>query len=328
MVAPQGFTTRNRKKSVRDEAVGQGPSPRRFTADSVQGILNNLFYAGYVVRQRRSKNGTATSDEFREGQHIAAISSEEFNRVQSVLRAHYKAPRSNSGKLRPYLARGLIRCYACGENAWCHYIKGISYYQESSADRGIHCEAPGRYWPVAIIDTQIERLIRPFELPQSWKERALELANAENNVLDLRLQRRSLEARRRRVVDLYKDGAIDKVEYEREVRILDNQLKSVAPIDATVAELSINDFGHFGEIWNAATPEEKAQLLGRMVSAIYVDFVTGRLLELVPKDGFRFPLEAAEIATPLARPAAYPQLTIGDPDGIRTHDLHRDRVAC
>ncbi len=60
-----GFTTRNRKKSVIDEISGEGHRPRKFTDDSVQGILTNHFYAGFVVRQRRSKNGTPTSRELR-----------------------------------------------------------------------------------------------------------------------------------------------------------------------------------------------------------------------------------------------------------------------
>src|SRR3990172_4140688 len=44
--------------------------------------------------------------------------------------------------------------------------------------------------------------------------------------------------------------------------------------------------------------------------------------------GFRPALEAAGITRPLASAAGGQELTIGDPEGIRTLDLHRDRVAC
>ena len=61
-----------------------------------------------------------------------------------------------------------------------------------------------------------------------------------------------------------------------------------------------------------------------LADKLYVDFDTGQLLEIVPKDGFRYVLEAAQNT----RPAFGSELTSGDPEGIRTPDLHRDRVAC
>jgi site-specific DNA recombinase len=325
----QAFATRNRKPTALEAEQGQPGKPRRFTADSVRGILTNPFYVGFVVRQRRTRRGTPSGEpELKRGLHLGAASEEEFNRVKSILRSHYKAPRSKSPKFRPYLGKDLIRCFSCGEKAWCHHIKGINYYQESSASRGISCEAVGRYWPTPVIDHQIEEVVRPVEMAQEWKERALELASAENNVLDLRLHRRSIEGRRRRILELYKDGVIDRVEFDREMRVIGNQLKTIAPVDVTLAELSIADFERFGSIWDAATPEEKCDLLARMVEGLYVDFKSGQLLELVPRAGFRYVFEGAGITKPLARLGSGRQLTIGDPEGIRTPDLHRDRVAC
>ncbi len=325
----RGLTTRNRKRAALDEQRGEAAKPRKFTGDSVRGILTNPFYAGFIVRQRRTRRGTPSpKPDLRRGLHRAAVSEEEFNRVQSILRSHYKAPRSNSPKLRPYLGKSLVRCYSCGEKAWCHNIKGAGYYQESSASRGISCEAAGRYWPTALIDRQIDQLVKPVQLPQEWKERALELASADNNVLDLRLHRRSVEGRRRRVIELYKDGVIDRVEFEREIRIIENQLMTVAPTDVTLAELSIADFERFGDVWDAAIPEERAELLGRMMESLYVDFKTGQVLELVPRAGFRYVFEGTGITKPLACLASDHQLTIGDPEGIRTPDLQRDKLVC
>lgn len=327
----QGFTTRNRKKTATEEQAGEQGKPRKFTADSVRGILTNLFYAGYVVRQHRSKKGTpSASPDLRRGGHVTAVSEEDFNRVQSILRARYKAPRSNSRKLRPYLAKDVLRCFFCGEKAWCHHLKGISCYQESGAQRGIHCEAAGRYWPTPIIDDQIERIIRPIELPTEWKERALEIACAENNLLGLDRYRRSLEGRHRRVVELYKDGIIDRVEFERETKIIQNTLLTVAPVDVKLAEIAVEDFDRFQEIWDAATPEERSEMLRRMTEGLYVDFRTGQLLEVVPRAGFRYVFEGAKLTAPPDDLGGTMNrvLTIGDPDGIRTHDLQLDKLAC
>ena len=323
-----GFTTRNRKKSVLEETSGQGPKPRKFTDDSVQGILTNPFYAGFVVRQRRSKNGTSTSRELREGAHRPAVSPEEFNRVQSILRARYRTPRSSSSKLRPYLAKGFLRCMTCGEKAWCQHIKGRDYYRESSAFRGIGCTSAGRYWPAPSIDRQIEVLVRPIELPESWQQRALELANAENNLIDLKNERLSLEARRRRVIELYKEGAIDRAEFDREVQLIENRLRTTAPAEASIVELSIADFERFGENWELATPEEKHQMVSCMFESLYLEFRTGQIIEVVPKPGFRWVFEGAEITKPPGDLPDDPSLVIGDPEGIRTPDLQRDKLVC
>ena len=57
-------------------------------------------------------------------------------------------------------------------------------------------------------------------------------------------------------------------------------------------------------------------------------FRVGKLLELAPQAKFRHVLEGAGMAKPLTDLASGHHLTIGDPEGIRTLDLHRDRVAC
>lgn len=74
---------------------------------------------------------------------------------------------------------------------------------------------------------------------------------------------------------------------------------TVAPADVALAELSIADFERFGEIWNAATSEERVELLGRMIECLYVDFERGQVLELVPKAGFRYVFVGAGITKSL-----------------------------
>jgi hypothetical protein len=249
--------------------------------------------------------------------HRPAVSPEEFNRVQSILRARYKAPRSASNKLRPYLAKGILRCMTCGEKVWCQHIKGRDYYRESSTFRGIGCTRAGRYWPAPSIDNQIETLVKPIELSLSWQQRVLELANAENNLLDLRTERLSLQARRRRVVELYKEGAIDRVEFDREVHLIENRLRTTAPADGLVVELSIADFERFGENWKLATPEEKHQMLTCMFEGLYLEFRTGQIIEVVPKPGFRWVLEGAGITIEPGDMPGDSSLVIGDPEGAR-----------
>jgi hypothetical protein len=69
-------------------------------------------------------------------------------------------------------------------------------------------------------------------------------------------------------------------------------------------------------------------MLKCMFESLYVEFRTGQIVEVVPKPGFRWVLEAGELTKPPGAVPDDPILVIGDPEGIRTPDLHRDRVAC
>jgi hypothetical protein len=119
------------------------------------------------------------------------------------------------------------------------------------------------------------------------------------------------------MVELYKDGMIERVEFDREMQAIENQLRTAAPAEVALVELSTADFEDFGRIWDSATPEERADLLGRMTESLYVDFKTGQLVELVPRPGFHCVLEAAGITRPLAISTSDHQLAIGDPEGFR-----------
>src|SRR5436309_8243722 len=100
----RGFRTRNRQRSEVERTHGREAQPQKFTNETIQDMLTNAFYAGRVVRERRTKNGTATEREVREGLHVHAVSPDDFNRVQSILRARHRAPRSKTRQLRRYVS--------------------------------------------------------------------------------------------------------------------------------------------------------------------------------------------------------------------------------
>ena len=87
------------------------------------------------------------------------------------------------------------------------------------------------------------------------------------------------------------------------------------------------------ELWNAASPEEKQDLLRLMFEEVYVDAESRRITGVRPKPAF-LPLlgfcgaleENEEVSRMVREPVSC--VPWSDPEGIRTPDLHRDRVAC
>ena len=77
------------------------------------------------------------------------------------------------------------------------------------------------------------------------------------------------------------------------------------------------------------TREKLRNMLAIMLEAVYCDTRPKKIVALKPR-GIFLPLFA--LCNNLKEKDGLVFLTdfvgIGDPDGIRTHDLHRDRVAC
>jgi len=174
-------------------------------------------------------NGTPTTDQRLPGGHQAAIGQEDFDAIQSILRSRYKAPRSSTRKTRPYLLKGLLYCNSYGERVYSQFSNRISYYRESSPSRGILCTAAGEYWPAKAIDRQIEEIVLSIELTERWRERALEIASSENNLVEMRNERGDLDRRRQRYTHLYKEELIPRDEFDREMARIENRLSYHGP---------------------------------------------------------------------------------------------------
>ena len=99
-------------------------------------------------------------------------------------------------------------------------------------------------------------------------------------------ERRRLEEKLRRIRVQYREGDIDRREYQQESAL------TKAALDAT--RVSVDDeVVRYGdhieglvEAWGAATLEERHQLLTMMLDAVYVDMAQGLVLGLKPKPEF------------------------------------------
>jgi hypothetical protein len=85
------------------------------------------------------------------------------------------------------------------------------------------------------------------------------------------------------------------------------------------AEQELVDAGRYladlGMLWASVDTATRRDIMRAVFDPIYVEMRMGRVEEYRPKAAFRaFLLGSGG--------------NFGDPDGIRTHDLHRDRVAC
>ena len=311
-----GFKTRNKRKSEVYGVVG----PRPFTSDSMRDIISNPFYAGFVCyKGERIK-----------ARHASIVPLEVFERCQEVKRTHAKGPRTHSPKMRPYLLKGLIRCAFCGQKMWANGSPGRrGYYRDVSLRRGIPCPKGGAWVRVEVVDKQLSDIIANMELPQTWQLQVVDVLNSLDERVSAARERDRIEEKLRRLKRLYLDLELAESEYEVERNRAEVALASIAVPAENAIITAGQDLAGMLQIWDQATEEEKSHMLGLMLEAVYCDTEAKAIIALKPKPPF-LPLfsfcEGLTEKEGLFFTSAF--AGIGDPEGIRTPDLQRDRLAC
>jgi hypothetical protein len=77
-------------------------------------------------------------------------------------------------------------------------------------------------------------------------------------------------------------------------------------------------------LWRAATLDERRAIVLAALDAVYVDVDREQVVAVQPKADFLPLLAAASPTWGLAGKS----LLLGDPEGIRTPDLQRDKLVC
>ena len=284
-----------------------------WSKDTAADMLRNPFYLGYVKYK----------SELLPGKHSPIVTQELFDSVQATRRQHYKGPATFAQRYRTYLLKGLLRCVHCGEKLWAQHISGHDYYREENSLRGIPCPNGKAYLRAEVFDDPISRMIGELQLPSSWRELVLDLLDAEDNWMDAAKERRRLDQKLDRIKFQFREGHIGQPQYQEEMALTQASLAAVQePEEAKLISLGDHVEG-LVQAWPLATKAEQHQLLTMMLDSVYVDMKGERIVGVKPKVEFlplfnlREPVKAGEW-----------NLVSGDPDGIRTHDLRRDRPIC
>ena len=284
-----------------------------WSKDTVKDMLANAFYLGYVKHK----------GQLLDGKHEAIVTQELLDAVVRVKRAHYHGPSTFSQRYRTYLLKGLVRCVHCGEKLWAQHMNGKSYYREESSIRGIRCPNPKAYQRAEVFDEQVSGLVGELRLPESWRQLVFEFLDSNEERMEAAGERRRLEEKLRRVKYQFREGDLEQREYVREMETTKAALAAVQdPEEGQLVHLG-DHVEALVEAWALATREEQHDLLKLMLDAVYVDMGAGKVVAVSPKPEF---LPLFNLRERVSSGAI--DLVTGDPDGIRTHDLRRDRAVC
>jgi site-specific DNA recombinase len=278
---------------------------RVFTAPTINAITKNIFYAAYAPGDTR---GTIVyHDQRYRGQHEAAFTAEEWERIRVGTRANYNAPH-RAAKAHLYVFSGYLSCAHCGTNLPAKgYGEGkYSYYKDMAKARKLSCASSGTlHVRKERVVQQFGELLQQIQLPASWHDllhqKVLELAGEGFDAGSAAREKERLLLKRSRILKQHREGYITDMEFESEMAAVTLALQRIA-----VPELGgtkVEEIMAMGEklpamttLWQQAMPEEQREMV----------------MLLVEPGGVFYDLEAQQIAAIVPRPAFLPLLGLSD----------------
>jgi site-specific DNA recombinase len=279
---------------------------RLFTIDTINAITRNEFYAEY---EPGCGYGTVLYKGQRfKGQHLAAFTYDEWQRIRIGSRLNYKAPQRSEQAHRTYEFSGYAVCVHCGLNLRCRGASAnveYAYYKDMAKARQLPCPAGG-YLQVRtdLMTQQFGELLQGLKLPPYWREIVREkmLEAAKKTGLDMESMEREkerLRLKRGRILKQHREGYIEDEEFEGEMAAVDLALRAleVPEIDGLRLEEVIaagERLPGMAALWKVSTVEERR------------DMIT----QILDPGGLHYDVELKEIAAITPRPEFLPVLRL------------------
>lgn len=251
-------------------AMGLRPqSGKHFTRRSLQAILENPFYKGFV-----SHHG-----ELMQGLHEPLVTEDEWAAAQ-VPKARVIRKR-----LPPLLAQGLASCFACGHALYparptkgpAHPGEFYAYYREPSRDFHLTCPDAGLLWPSAEPDALLSELMASLTMSAEWVEFVhAEAAKAPDDAAARRLE---LEESIRRVKKEFFNRRLDEDEYRSYLNEYERELITI-PARRTDLVAAVQQFETFGELWELASPDARNEACRVVFESVVFDVRHRRIVEV------------------------------------------------
>lgn len=258
---------------------------RRFSKDAVTQILVNPFYMGKITYT--TGDGSA---EVYDGQHVAIVSEDLWEKCQSVRASRRSKSRAVQKKFRNYLFSQLAVCDVCGRTLRAQGATSGSYYREMSYERGF-ADCPHQKTGVRseILDRQANKLIKHIQLPEDWLTEIIEKVGDDEELALLKRQRDSLEAERRRLLQMRMEGDFDDSMdfYNEELSRLKRESAELPSYDQIeTLKITASTISHLYDIWDGADPSDQSDLLRLMLREVRVDVSNGRITSISPLGAF------------------------------------------
>jgi site-specific DNA recombinase len=242
-VAGAGYTEIARRWN----ALGLVPHSKQgktiFTASTVQSVIENDFYAGFVGYKAERKRGI----------HDLIVSEDVFLAAQAKVRRHPSHARE------PWTLSGSI-CSECGGPVWQSKSGEANdklYYREASRQQQRDCSVGGASWRKELVEAEVDAVIREMVADPEWlagiDREARRLPQADDDG-----RRAELLEDRRRANNAYFARTIDDAEFRRRTDAIEARLARL-PVRPTTLVFAGERLLSIGQVWDGMTTAERRE---------------------------------------------------------------------
>lgn len=272
---------------------------RRFSKDTVREMLQNIFYAGFVLYRGDREKCKGTSYRNKEGVlskglHQAAVDEELFIKCQVFRKKRATSRTTKQWKKKVYILAGTIKCDYCGRNLRAQSASnGSRYYRDTSKIRGFNdCIVENnskKSVNAENVEKQLEKIIEELVLPESWKSEIQKISAIDTKkIVDINSKKIKIEQQINRTMENFELGYYKyKLEiYKQKIKKMQEELlKLQEPTNFEVQQaaeviLSIKD------IWVIASADEKEKLVKMIYKEIGVSIKSEKITWIKPQFGF------------------------------------------
>ena len=250
-----------------------------FGKDALTELLQNRFYLGEVQYK----------GQWYPGVHEPLVSQDVFDRCQAVReKRRVKVGTSARDASREYLLTGIAKCARCGGHMRGDYsmTNQKRYYRDPARQRGQECDQ--RMVGADGAENAVGNWLRQIVLPDDWRERVVKIVQEQTgNVRDVMQERARTEAQLERARYLFKLGDISEQEYLADRNRLQVQLAGLTPQVRSDLEQAGKLLHNFETVWDAATPQERRQMIQTLLQAVYLDCERGPVVSIEPKPEYK-----------------------------------------
>lgn len=290
---------------------GRADPNRRFTADSIRDMLQNPYYAGFVVYRkqkkrkgkrkqvhkrfktpltemaRRQRDGALLNGDHGmlfPGEHIPLITVDLYEQSQRVRGLKGHNPTNATRTRRTYPLSGVLKCEHCKGPFRGNAGNGNIRYYEDARRAGGASNCPVRSFRAEKAEEEVFAYVQHLYIPDEWHTDILAYLRQAPEWDDLRRQRRAVQTRLSAAREMLKQEILSHGEFrelERECSLRLGKLERDVQTSDAHHEALLRDFPR---LWAAATDEERKGLLRCTFSAIWVK--DGTITAYEPRDPF------------------------------------------
>lgn len=264
--------------ATRLNAAGFSPRSKRgldkFTASSVQSLIENKFYAGIVTHKGHEAPGL----------HEAIITLDEWEATNARTRRHGSHRRKTYGAM----LAGLVSCASCGGPVWSRRTgqPRTHYYLEPSRLRARECPAAGKSWLATSPDGVVASVIQGITLGDDWWAYVDWLLKQDDPTVQEQAAREALMKKRDRATNAYVNGAKDEAWWKAELASIDAELAKM-PGAASPQLITIGRrLSSMADAWAWWTPKERNEACRHIFADIRLD-IPKKDMTLLPREEFR-----------------------------------------